>query len=41
LLLDDISPHATRVNSFIRHRADRTMRVEFIFDGLATRFPSF
>ena len=38
-VLDDISPHGTRVNAFIRHHGDRPARVDFNFDGLPTRFP--
>ena len=38
-ILGDIAPHGTRVNAFIRHQADRAMRVDFEFGGLATRFP--
>ncbi|MFC8719897.1 FAD-dependent oxidoreductase [Kitasatospora sp. NPDC057198] len=38
-ILGDIAPHGTRVNGFVRHRADRTSRVDYDFDGLATRFP--
>ncbi|MFJ4680355.1 FAD-dependent oxidoreductase [Kitasatospora sp. NPDC088783] len=38
-VLGDIAPHGTRVNGFVRHQADRTSRVDYDFDGLATRFP--
>lgn len=38
-ILGDISPYGTRVNAFIRHRGDQAARVDFDFDGLATRFP--
>lgn len=38
-ILGDIAPHGTRVNAFIRHQGDRTMRVNFEFGDLATQFP--
>lgn len=38
-VLGDLAPHGTRVNAFIRHLADRAMRVDFDFGDLATRFP--
>ncbi len=37
-ILGDIAPHGTRVNAFIRHQAGRTMRVDYDFGDLVTRF---
>ncbi len=38
-ILGDIAPHGTRVNAFVRHQADRAMRLDFDFGDLTTRFP--
>lgn len=38
-ILGDVAPHGTRVNAFIRHRADRATRLDFQFGALVTRFP--
>jgi 6-methylpretetramide 4-monooxygenase / 4-hydroxy-6-methylpretetramide 12a-monooxygenase len=38
-ILADIAPHGTRVNAFVRHQAERAMRLDFEFGDLSTRFP--
>src|ERR1700759_5236888 len=38
-ILGDIAPHGTRGNAFIRHQGTRTIRVDYEFGELATRFP--
>ncbi len=38
-VLADIAPHGTRVNAFVRHLGTHTVRVDFDFGDLVTRFP--
>lgn len=38
-ILGDIAAHGTRVNGFIRHQGDRSMRANYDFGDLMTRFP--
>ncbi|MCO5998980.1 FAD-dependent monooxygenase [Actinoallomurus rhizosphaericola] len=38
-ILGDIAPFGIRVNAFVRHLEDGPFRLEYDYDGLATRFP--
>ena len=38
-VLGDIAPFGIRVNAFVRHEAPTPYRLEYAYDGLATRFP--
>lgn len=38
-ILGDIAPFGTRVNAFVRHLEHGPVRLEYEYDGLATRFP--